>query len=172
MARLAVGRVVGAHANSGALRVGWLGDGPEALLRAGSVWLALDDDDEFPRRHAVEDASPGAAGEVRLMLAGVRERSDAESLRGRLVLVDQSELLPLGEDEYYWFELVGFEVVDQHGVRIGQVEELWATGAHDLLVVGSELGERHLIPTAREFVNRIDRDARRLEVEVIPGLLD
>ena len=97
MARLAVGRVVGAYANSGAIRVGWLGDGPDALLHATAIWLALDDEDEFPRRHAVEDARPGASGEVRLTVAGVRARADAESLQGRLVLMDRSELQPLGE---------------------------------------------------------------------------
>ena len=163
---------MGAYANSGAIRVGWLGDGPDALLHATAIWLALDDEDEFPRRHAVEDARPGASGEVRLTVAGVRARADAESLQGRLVLMDRSELQPLGEDEYYWFELVGFEVFDQGGARIGKVEELWATGAHDVLMVESASGATHLIPTASEFVKRIDRAARRVEVEVIPGLLD
>ena len=172
MARLAVGRVVGAYANSGVLRVSWLGDGPEVLLGASTVWLALDEADEFPRRHGVEDAKPGAPGEVRLTLAGLRERVAADAWKGSLVLLDRSALEVLGEDEYYWFELVGFEVVDQEGARIGQVEELWATGAHDVLVVAADSGGQHLIPTAREFVTRIDREARRLEVAVIPGLLD
>lgn len=172
MARLAVGRVVGAYATSGAIRVNWLGDGPEALLAAPVVWLSLDEHDEFPRRHAVVSADPGGTGEVRLSLAGLRSRADADAYTGRLVLLDEAALPPLDEDEYYWFEWVGFEVVDQQGEPIGEVEELWATGAHDVMVVVSSEGARHLIPTARDFVTRVDREARRIEVAVIPGLLD
>lgn len=172
MARLPVGRATGAFGEDGRLRVQWLGDGPDALLEADTVWLAIDEHDAFPRRHGVRAADEGARGEVRLTLAGLRGREDAEACKGRLVLIDESALAPLGEDEFYWHELVGFDVVDDHGAPLGVVEELWETGAHDVLVVSGASGERHLIPTAREIVPVIDRGARRIVVAVIPGLLE
>lgn len=105
-------------------------------------------------------------------LAGLSERADAEACKGRLVLVDEAELEPLGEDEFYWHELIGFDVVSQDGEPVGQVAELWETGGHDVLVVAGARGEQLLIPTAREIVPEIDRAGRRVVVAVIPGLLE
>ena len=172
MARLAIGRATGAFGEDGVLRVQWLGDGPDMLLRATTVWLAIDENDGFPRRHVVSAADYSPRGEVQLVLGGLRSRADAQAYKGRLVLVDESELEPLGDGEFYWHELVGYEVVADTGEPIGQVTELWETGAHDVLVVDAPSGARHLIPTAREIVPEIDRTARRIVVAVIPGLLE
>ena len=171
MARLAIGFVAGASGDNGAIRVHWFGDGPEGLLAAGTVWLAVDNDDEFPRRHLVKGAAV-AGGVVRMELVGLRESADAKAYKSRLVLVEQDELAPLGDDEYYWYELIGFDVETDAGDPIGRVVELLETGAHDVLVVAAPGGEQHLIPTAREFLTEIDREARRLVVALIPGLLD
>lgn len=171
MTRLAIGYVAGASGDDGAVRVNWLGDGPEGLLAARTVWLAQGDADDFPRRHLVNEAAV-AGGAVHMALGGLHERADAEAYKSRLVLVDEEELAPLGDDEYYWHELVGFEVVSDSGAPLGRVVELLETGAHDVLVVASPAGEQHLIPTAREFVTEIDPQARRVVVALIPGLLD
>jgi 16S rRNA processing protein RimM len=172
MARLAIGRAAGAFGEQGMLRVQWLGDGPDILLDASEIWLAVDEEDRFPRRHLVRSVALSGRGEVRMELAGLRERADAEACKGRLVLVEESELGPLGDDEFYWRELVGFDVVAEDGEPIGRVLELWETGAHDVLVVEGPAGERLLIPTAREILPVIDRDRRRAVVRVIPGLLE
>jgi 16S rRNA processing protein RimM len=172
MARLAIGRAVGASGENGTLRVHWLGDGPDGLVHATTVWLAVDDDDAFPRRHQVNAAEVSTPGEVRMELAGLSERAAAEAYKGRLVLVDEAELEPLGEGEFYWHELIGFDVVSQTGDEIGSIVELWETGGHDVLVVAGRSGEQLLIPTAREIVPEIDRASRRVVVAVIPGLLE
>ena len=172
MARLAIGHVAGASGDDGRLRVTCLGDGPANLLAASTVWIARAEDDRFPRRHPVKGSEQVRSGEVSLALLGLRTRADAQAYKGRLVLMDEADLQPPGEDEFYWYELVGFDVVSQDGAAIGSVSELWQTGAHDLLVVVSPAGEQHLIPTAREFVTEIDREARRIVVALIPGLLE
>ena len=88
------------------------------------------------------------------------------------MLAEAAALLPLLDDEFYWHELIGCEVFDSEGQRIGVVKELWETGAHDLLVVESGDGARHLLPTARELMPVVDAQARRIVVEVLPGMLD
>jgi len=148
------------------------GDGPDNLARAPHVWLAEAVDDPAPRRYEVVGHGSGRPGEVRLALAGVSDRDAADALRGRLVLGDADFLEALPEDEFYWHELVGCEVFDASGGRVGKVRELWETGAHDLLVVETDRGERHLLPTARELMLDVDPEARRIVVEILPGMLD
>jgi len=170
--RVVVGRIVGTHGVRGQVRVRYFGDGPESLLDASELWLADSDEDPSARRVVVERAGTGRAGEVRLTLPDVRTREAAQELRGSLLLVDAAALEALPEGEFYWHELVGCAVEDTQGRSVGRVVEIWDTGAHDVLVVESRSGKRHLLPTARELMPEIDLAANRIVVEALPGLLD
>ncbi|MCG8591815.1 MAG: ribosome maturation factor RimM [Proteobacteria bacterium] len=170
--RVALGRIAGAHGVRGQLRVRILGDGPDNLLAAEKVWLRAEDETTAAPVYAVVASGSGRAGEVRLTLEGVDDRDAAESLRGRLVEVPTANLPALGDDQFYWHELLGCQVEDTSGRELGIVEDLWDTGAHDLLVVRRADGGRHLIPTAREILRHVDVAERRLCVDVPPGLLD
>ncbi len=177
--------MLGPHGLRGELRVRVYGDGPDHLLAVREVALAdaaLGAVDPVPRVLTLEGGGSGRGGEVRLKLEGIEDRVAAAAVAGRLVVVPSSELPKLPEDEFYWYELIGCEVVERPGtslaagsarseeVLLGIVEEIWETGAHDLLVVRDTGGRRQLIPTAREFVRDIDRETRRIVVTLPPGL--
>lgn len=167
-----LGRVVGAHGIRGRVRVVCLGDGPENLLRASEIWLGRDEKDEQLRRYVVKAAGNARAGEVRLALDGVDDRDEAQALRGRLVMGPAESLEELPEGEYYWHQLIGCEVFGTDGQTVGTVKEMMETGAHDLFVVESAEGRRHLIPSAGDLVQEIDIEARRIVVELLPGILE
>ena len=96
--------------------------------------------------------------------AGVRDRDAAVDLRGRGIGVSASVLPALEQDEYYWRDLIGAEVVNRAGVRIGEVERLFATPAHDVLVVVDDVGER-MIPFVREWVVGVFSECSRVVVD-------
>ncbi len=170
--RVELGYVVGAHALKGELRVRWLGDGPDNLLSAEGLWLGESPSDSNALFYAVRGVGSGRHGEVRVKLQGVDDRTAAEGLRGRAVLVDADQLAPLAEGEFYWHELIGFQVETLDGAEIGPVIEIWDTGAHDLLVVQAHSGSRKLIPTAREIMKEIKADEGRIVIDALPGLID
>ena len=167
-----IGRVTGAHGLRGEVRVRWFGDGPETLLSLDEVRLGSSLEDPRPRLYRVHRAGTGRAGEVRLALEGVNDRDAAGALRGALVLMNAEDLEPLGEDEFYWHELIGCQVETTGGKEIGVVRELWDSGRHDVLVVERVGGGQSLIPTAREIMVQVDRERRRIVVQDIPGLID
>lgn len=171
--RVVLGRVVGAHGVRGLVRVAVFGDGPEHLLDSPSLELSFEERDptRAPRRYAVCSASAGRPGEVRVGFEGVGDRDAAQALRGALVLGDAAQLPALAEGEHYWFELIGCEVETTAGEPLGRVREIWETGAHDVLVVEDEDGREHLIPAVDAFVKEVDRVARRIRIEPVPGLL-
>lgn len=166
-----IGRVVGAHALRGEIRVRYFGDGPANLLDSEFVWLGEHRDDPGARRFAVVGAGTGRGGEVRLALEGISDRNAAEALRGRLVLMDRADLAALDDDEFYWHELVGCSVATDAGEEVGVVREIWDSGRHDVLVVAGSDGRQILIPTAKEIMTGVDRAARRIVVRDIPGLI-
>ena len=107
------------------------------------------------------------------------------------MLAREADLEALPADEYYWHQLVGCRVEEQvaeqdqereegheeegsevRGRAIGNVVEIWETGAHDVLVVRDDKGRQHLIPTAREFMQQVDLEERRIVVRLLPGLLE
>ena len=173
--KVVLGRVVGAHGVRGEIRVRYFGDGPENLLAAAEVALAAGKQgagDPAPLIYKIEGGGTGRGGEVRLRLSGLANRDAAQALRGRLVLGEAAALAPLAEGEHYWYQLVGCHVVTEGGEPLGTVCEIWETGAHDVLVVETEEGQQHLIPTARRVMREVDPEGRRIVITALPGLID
>ena len=170
--RVVLGRIAGAHALRGEVRVQYFGDGPDNLRQQASVWLGDAVDDETAIAYEVRTSGLGRSGEVRLGLAGVGDRDAAIALRGSLVIGDASRLAPLEAGEFYWHELVGCAVEARDGRAFGTVREIWETGAHDVLVVEDDAGRRHLLSTARELMPEVDVAAGRIVVEILPGMLE
>jgi len=170
--RVALGRVVGAHGMGGQLRVRYFGGAPDNLLRLETALLAESEDAADAERFEVTRATPGRREEVRMTLAGVADRESAERLRGKLLVAEAAQLEVLPEGEYYSYQLVGCRVEGEDGRSIGTVREVWPTGAVDVLVVEDEEGGRQLIPAAENQLQRVDIEARRIVIEILPGLLD
>ncbi len=80
-----------------------------------------------------------------------------------------SRLPPREEDEFYWFELEGLEVLDIHGRFLGRVHSVMDTGAGDVLVVRDRAREI-LIPMVEDIIMKIDTKVGQMTVELPPGL--
>ena len=91
--------------------------------------------------------------------AGIDERDAAALLRGYTIEVLREEFAPTEEDEFYWTDLLGMAVHNREGVVLGEVANLLETGAHDVLVVQGEHGEK-LIPFVSQYVDDVDTENR------------
>lgn len=80
--------------------------------------------------------------------------------RGALLEVEREALPPTEEDEYYAFELVGLEVVEESGRVLGTVKAVTPGVANDVL----ELDGGLLLPMVEDCVRRIDLESGRIEV--------
>jgi 16S rRNA processing protein RimM len=164
---VAVGEIVGAHALRGLLRfrpyqppAPSLIDDLDVLLERGGQWREV---------HLSHVAPHGRL--LLLTLDDVGDRDAAEALRGARILVREADLPPVDEDEFYHYELLGFAVVTVDGRTLGTIADTMATGLNDVWIVRD--GEReHLIPVIADVVRTIDRDARRVVIDPLPGLLD
>jgi len=165
---VAVGEIVGAHALGGLLRVRPY-QPPAPSLGAGRRVVI----EQAGARREVRllSAAPHGRGLVLVALAGVAGRSSAEALVGARLLVRTADLPPPGDNEFYWYELRGFAVETTAGERIGTIDDIFSTGVNDVWVVrGAE--REHLIPVIEDVVRSIDRAARCVVIEPMPGLLD
>ncbi len=78
-------------------------------------------------------------------LIGLDDRNEAMLYSGDEIAIFRDQLEPTAEDEYYWYQLEGLQVVTTEGVDLGTVHHLIETGANDVLVVQQGDKER-LVP--------------------------
>jgi 16S rRNA processing protein RimM len=100
-------------------------------------------------------------------IKGFDDRDRALELLDAAIAVPRSELPEPGEGEYYWTDLIGLAVVTTTGVDLGRVDELFETGANDVIVVKGE--RERLIPFLQgSVVTAVDLAAGRLTVDWDP----
>ena len=85
---------------------------------------------------------------------------DPPAERGALLEVERAELPPTEDDEYYAFELVGLEVVEETGRALGTVKAVTPGVANDVLELDGDV----LLPMVEDCVRSIDLDAGRIVV--------
>lgn len=163
---LAIGRVTRPHGVNGEVRVELMTDVPERFKWLNSVYLG----EKLPRQVAL-DSVRFHQDVVLIKLAGYPTRDDAERLLGELIQIPESEAIPLEEDEYFLYQLIGLEVFTVYGVHLGRLDEVLETGANNVFVVNSSSGQ-HLLPDIPDVIKEIDIDNGRLVIFPMPGLID
>ncbi|MFC4387377.1 ribosome maturation factor RimM [Gracilibacillus marinus] len=98
--------------------------------------------------------------------------NDVEKYKGSLLYVSKSNLIPLTEHEYYYYEIIGCEVVTESGERIGKVKEILSTGANDVWVTKSDEGKEYLIPYIEQVVKKVSVEDKTITINPMEGLLD
>ena len=78
--------------------------------------------------------------------------------------VPRESLPPTRENEFYQADLIGLEVRNMDDERLGTVAELYSNGAHDVMRVSGDEGER-LLPFIDQVVREVDICAGRILVD-------
>jgi 16S rRNA processing protein RimM len=110
--------------------------------------------------------------QVRLHLEGIDTLELAQELVGQELCGDPERFPPLNEGEYYWFQVLGLEVVlAADGTSLGRLEEIIPAGAHDVYVV--RRGDREvLLPAVEEVIAEINLKEGVIKVNPPAGLLE
>jgi 16S rRNA processing protein RimM len=108
---------------------------------------------------------------VLLKLQGVESLTQAQALRESIVSVEETQLAPLGDGEFYYYQVVGLKVRTQAGDEVGTIAQVFFSGGHDIWVVRRGQKE-YLIPVTEEIVRSIDIADGQAIIEPIAGLLE
>ena len=110
------------------------------------------------------EAGKIANGELQVKFEGIDNRDEAFALRGYTIEIPREAFPPAGEDEYYWADLIGMTVVNREGITLGTVSKLMETGAHDVLTVNGEYGQK-LIPFVGHYIDHVDSGSNTITVD-------
>ncbi len=165
--RVELGKIVKAHGIKGEVKVLPFSGVPEDLLTMAEIELRHGGEGRIFKLERIRPQ-----GRLAIMqLTGVVGRDMAEELVGSEVWGDEESLPELGADEFYWHEVEGLEVKTIAGLRLGRVQSLLATGAHDVLIITDGSSE-YLVPAINEIMVSLDKAAGVLVIDPPPGLLE
>lgn len=157
--RLTIGTLNGVHGVNGELKLRVASDEPEHLRRIKRVWVG-----EEPEPRRVRGVR-FHGGQALIRLSGVTTPEAGRALQGQPLRIPGSEARPLAPGEYFLYQLIGLDVFDEAGRRLGRVADLIETGANDVFVVApAEGGPDTLLPNLPHVVLEIRPDERRMVV--------
>jgi len=87
-----------------------------------------------------------------ISLEGIKDRTQAEALKGTELMVPRERLKPLTEDTFYHQDLIGLSVHSPQGTRIGHVYALHNFGAGDILEVQTLEDKLIMLPFTHAMV--------------------
>jgi 16S rRNA processing protein RimM len=160
---LVMGRIASPFGVKGWLRVNAFTAQPDNLLDYTPWYLKLPGGWQ-----AIEPLAGRHHGKgLVVQLKDCNDRDTAAALAGTDIGVYRSQLPPVDRDEYYWSDLIGLQVITVGDRLLGVVEQLFETGANDVMVVKGE--QEHLVPfVTGQVVESVDLEKRIIRVDWDP----
>jgi 16S rRNA processing protein RimM len=162
---LVVGRVLRPHGIRGALVVEGFSDFIHSLRAGSEIHLGPDN---VPlkivsiRKHK---------NKYLLTHNASVDRTEAEAYRDFEVKLRFQDTEPLGEGEYFYWQIIGLEVLSEACEHLGVVAEIRETGANDVYIVRDDEGRELLLPAIKSVILEVDLDAGQITVHLLPGLV-
>lgn len=167
---LLLGRILRPHGVRGELRLEVITAYPDRIVPETVLYVGPDPED-------VHAAEPYHVDNVRkhqqyliLHFEGVEDRDAADMLRNQYVMVALEDAVPLEEDEFYLYQIIGLSVYTVDNEFLGEVRDVIETGANDVYVIQGPRGEV-LIPATDEFVIDVNIEDQKVTVQLMDGLL-
>lgn len=163
-----LGKVVSKHSYKGEVLIKLDTDQPELYDTMESVFLEMDHG-LVPffiariRRHKSEL--------LRVQFEDVSDEAAAQALIGKKVFLPLSLLPELTGKQFYYHEIIGFQVEDKKRGMIGHVGNVIEHTAQAVIEV--EKGEHTiLIPVTDSIIKKVDRTRKTLIIDAPEGLID
>ena len=163
-----VGKIIGTQGIKGQVKVYSYSGNLESLRAARTVVLKTPAGDIH--EYELRSVAPHA-GKIVLGLKEFTDINQVLGLVGSEICLLRSQLPEPGEDEYYWRDLLGLEVVTTDGAVLGPIVDIFETGSNDIYVVKGRERE-HLIPAVASVISSVDLKSGRMVITPPEGLLD
>ncbi len=165
---ISVGKILNFHGVQGEAKVGISKSQQDFFLSLNKVFIKPDNDykpvkilkSRVNKNHAI------------VKFDGINSINELLPLKGALLFVQEETIREsLEEDEFLIDELVGLDVVDPDGKKLGFIIGVSNNGASDLLSVKTNSKQVCLIPFVKAIVPEVSIKEKRVTVNNIEGLL-
>ncbi|MBE7215321.1 ribosome maturation factor RimM [Shewanella benthica] len=165
-----LGKLGSSHGIKGWLKITTYTDSVEGIFDY-SPWL-IKEQGEWREVKVLQWRFQGKA--VVASLEGVETRDQAQMLTNCEIAVTPQQMETLPEDEFYWRDLIGCEVVNTKGYNMGKVQEIVETGSNDVLLVKANVkdgfgkAERMIPFVTEQFIIEVNLTEKQIIVDWDP----
>jgi 16S rRNA processing protein RimM len=163
-----VGTIVNKFSFKGELLVKLDTDDPELFLEMESVFIEIGKN-LVP--FFIESSQLHKSLLLRVKFEDVDDEPMADSLMKRELYLPLEALPELEGTQFYYHEIVGFEMIDTEYGSVGTITGVNDSSAQALFEVDHD-GEEVLIPISDEFIISLDREQKIITVTAPEGLID
>ncbi len=160
MERICIGAIAGAFGVKGDVRIKSFCSNPDDIFDYSPLTS-----EDGARKFTLTPAR-AVAGGLGARLAGVATKEEADALKGVTLWAERSQLPSLPDDEFYHADLIGLEVMDSSGARVGRVHAMHNHGAGDIIEILTLAHKSLLLPFTLAIVPTVDLKAGRIVVDL------
>ena len=168
--RLKVGKIVNTHSLKGEVKVISSTDFEEERFKKGSKLLITRGNQLI--REVVVQSYRNHKNFLLVKFEVIDSVEEAEKLKNLQIKIDSDEVGELEENEFYFHQIIGCEVFDENDKNLGEIIDILTPGANDVWVIKGENGKEILIPYIEDVVKKIDIISKKVNIEVMEGLID
>lgn len=163
-----LGNIVKKHSFKGEVIIKLDTDEPELYRNMESVFVDLGNN-LIP--FFIEKSSLSKSTMLRVKFEGVDTEQDAEAIMKSGIYLPITLLPKLTGNKFYYHEVIGFVIKDKTFGEVGNIVNINDKAAQPLFEVDRN-GIDIFIPLIDDFIVKVDRENRTIEVETPEGLID
>ncbi|NVJ63338.1 MAG: 16S rRNA processing protein RimM [Flavobacteriaceae bacterium] len=163
-----LGKIVSKYSFKGEVLVKLDSDDPELYESMESVFVSLRDS-LVP--FFIEQSRLHKSSLLRIKFEDVDSEEEADRIMGSELYLPLEFLPPLEGNKFYFHEVIGFTVIDQNFGKVGVITSINDTTNQALFVIDHK-GTEILIPINDEFLTKVDRETKTIEVNTPEGLIE
>ena len=109
-----------------------------------------------------------------MLIVKIKDLSDPDEalrLKNKDIFIPKDNLEKLDEGTYYVFELIGLEVLDMDGNKIGTLNDVQNCSANDVYEIVTLDNKKIYLPAIKDVIKKVDIAGRKMYVEIMKGLI-
>lgn len=164
---ISVGKIINFHGIKGEVKMGFSAGKEDLIKSLKQVYIFINNEKipfeiEYVRFHK---------NFALIKLKGVNSINEVLELKGLLVHIFEEDVKEnLEEDEYLISDLMGMDVFDTDGNKIGTVDLVGENKASNLICVKKPDGKTFMVPFVKELVPVVDSENRKIVIKLIDGI--
>lgn len=165
-------KIVNTHGIQGDLKVLADTDFADQRFDVGQE-VAIMDGDQLVETTRITASRPHKGSYI-IHLEGYESINQVEAFKNMHLAVHESQQEALEEDEYYYHQIIGSKVYTEDDDLLGTVKDIMELGSNDVWVVQRATpGKKDaLIPFIKDIVKQVDVENKRIDIELMDGLID
>lgn len=165
---ISVGKILNFHGIQGEAKVGFSKNQQDFFLSLDEVFIKSNN--EYKPLKIVRSRINKTFAIVKFN--GIDSINDILPYKGQLLFVEESTIRKnLEEDEFLIDELVGLDVLDADGKKLGFIVGVSNNGATDLLSVKTKTNQISFVPFVKAIVTDVKLKDKKVIINNIEGLL-